>query len=209
MVELSIIHAKGRHAFALKFITRGHNRRIKVIKNFVQRNLGNKIVVVGVSASGKSVFARKLAQKINIPLIFVDAIMWQTGWSYIGDAETAKKLDEESSKPKWIIEGYIVKEVRNVIFERADSIIYLDYHPLVASLRYIQRWWMHRKNPRPELAGSPEKFSWKFLRLVWTKGETVSLNRFLAQSKDQNKIITLCSPKEAKRFLSSVGIAEV
>jgi len=170
----------------------------------VVQSLGKRIVIVGVSASGKSVFSRKLATKTHLPLIFVDAIMWKPHWEYIGDEETTKRLDEESSKPKWIIEGYIVKEVRNVIFERADSIIYLDYHPLVASLRYIQRWWMHRENPRPELAGSPEKFSWKFLRLVWTKGETVSLNRFLAQSKDQNKIIKLASPKEAKNFLSNL-----
>lgn len=161
-------------------------------------------MVVGVSASGKSVFARKLAQKINLPLIFVDAIMWQTGWSYIGDAETVKKLNEESAKSEWIIEGYIVKEARSFVFERANSIIYLDYHPLVAPLRYIQRWWMHRKNPRPELEGSPEKFSWKFLKLVWTKGETVSLNKFLAQLKDQTKIIKLTSPKKAKDFLSNI-----
>ncbi|TSD06323.1 MAG: adenylate kinase [Parcubacteria group bacterium Greene0714_7] len=173
------------------------------------QNLGKRIVIVGVSASGKSVFARKLAQKINLPLIFVDAIMWQTGWSYIGDVETAKKLDEVSSASEWIIEGYIVKEARSFVFERADSIIYLDYHPLIASLRYIQRWWMHRKNSRPELAGSPEKFSWKFLKLVWTKGEAVSLNRFLAQLKDKNKIIKLHSPKEAKHFLSHARITEV
>lgn len=161
-------------------------------------------MVVGVSASGKSVFARKLAQKINLPLIFVDAIMWQTGWSYIGDAETVKKLNEESAKSEWIIEGYIVKEARPFVFERAESIIYLDYHPLVAPLRYIQRWWMHRENPRPELEGSPEKFSWKFFKLVWTKGEAVSLNKFLAQLKDQTKIIKLTSPKKAKDFLSNI-----
>lgn len=131
----------------------------------------------------------------------MDAIMWQAGWDYIGDEETAKKLNEISSKLEWIIEGYIVKEARSLVLERADSIIYLDYHPLVASLRYIQRWWMHRKNPRPELPGSPDKFKPKFLKLIWTKGEAISLKKFLAQVKDQSKIIKLSSPKEAKDFL--------
>lgn len=166
--------------------------------------LRNKIVVVGVSASGKSVFARRLATKVNLPIVFMDAIMWKPGWNYIGDEETVKKLNEESAKPRWIIEGYIAKGARSFVFERAESIIYLDYHPLVASLRYIQRWWMHKKNPRSELEGSPEKFSWKFLKLVWTKGETASLNKFLAQLKDQTKIIKLASPKEAKNFLSNI-----
>lgn len=171
--------------------------------------LGKKILIVGVSASGKSTFARKLAEKTKLPLVLVDAIMWKPNWEYIGDAETAKALEEASAQPEWIIEGYIVKEARSVVLERADSIIYLDYSSVVSSLRYIMRWWMHRKHPRPELAGCPEKFSWKFLKLVWSKGETVSLNKFLSQMNDQDKIIKLHSPKEAQRFLYHVSSMEV
>ncbi len=168
------------------------------------RTLGNKIVVVGVSASGKSTFARNLAGKLNLPPILMDAIMWKPGWVYIGDDATVEKLKEEGVKPRWIIEGYISKDARTFLFEKADTIIYLDYHPLVASLRYIQRWWTHRHDPRPELEGCPEKFSFKFLKLVWTKGEAVSLNKFLAAVEQQTKIITLNSPKEAQEFLESV-----
>lgn len=166
------------------------------------KNLGSKILVLGVSASGKSTFARKLAEKTGLPVIFVDAIMWKQNWKYIGDIETAKRLDEESAKPQWIIEGYIVKEARAFVFERADAIIYLDYPRVVASFRYIQRWWIHRKNPRPEIEGSPEKFSWKFLKLVWKKGEAISLDGFLVKA-DQTKILRLTSPKEAKNFLKN------
>lgn len=166
--------------------------------------LGNKIVVVGVSAAGKSTFSRKLAESLNLPLTLMDSIMWKPGRDYIGDDETVRKLDEASSQSGWIIEGYISKEARTFIFDRADSIIYLDYSPLTSSWRYIKRWWKHRKNPRPELEGSPEKFDFKFLKLVWTKGEAISLNHYLKEVKPQSKIITLCSPKEAKKFLEGV-----
>lgn len=165
------------------------------------RNLGKKIVVVGVSASGKSSFARELGAKTNLPIIFVDSIMWKPGWNYIGDEETAKQLDKESAGSEWIIEGYITKNARAFIFERADTIIYLDYSSIVSSWRYIKRWWKHRKNPRPELEGSPEKFSFKFLKLVWTKGETWSLDKFLAQIPNQDKIIKIHSPREADALL--------
>jgi adenylate kinase family enzyme len=167
-------------------------------------NLGNKIVVVGVSASGKSTFTKKLALKTNLPATFMDAIMWKPGWVYIGDEETIKKLDEVSLTDKWIIEGYISKNARTFLFGRADSIIYLDYSPWVSSWRYIKRWWKHRKNARPELEGSPEKFSFKFLKLVWTKGEAISLNKFLNTDENQNKIIKLSSPKETKAFLDNL-----
>lgn len=168
------------------------------------QTLGNKIVVVGVSASGKSTFSRKLGEKTGLPVTFMDAIMWLPGWNYVGDEAVVKRLDEISVQPQWIIEGYIVTKARTFIFERADSIIYLDYSPLTSSWRYLKRWWKHRKNPRPELEGNPEKFSFKFLKLVWTKGEAVSLEKFLMGVPDQSKILKLTSPKETRSFLNSL-----
>lgn len=166
--------------------------------------LGRKIVVVGVSASGKSTFSRKLSIKTNLPLVLMDSIMWTPGWNYIGDAETVKKLEDISAEEEWIIEGYIPKDARTRIFERADTIIHLDYRPLVSVIRYVKRWLRHRKDPRPELEGSPEKFSFKFLKLVWTKGEDISLNKFLARVTPQDKIIRFNSPRETKIFLNNI-----
>lgn len=166
--------------------------------------LGNKIVIVGVSASGKSTFARQLSAKKYLPAIFMDEIMWNPGWQYIGDSETVRKLEKVSVSDSWIIEGYVTKEARAFIFDRADKIIYLDYAPWVSAFRYIKRWWKHRKEPRPELQGSPEKFDFNFLKLVWTKGEAVPLNKYLAEVIDQTKIIKLVSPKETKRFLKQL-----
>lgn len=170
----------------------------------MKTEIGKKIVIVGVSASGKSTFARKLSEKAELPLFLTDSVMWNPGWQYIGDEETVRKLREIAAKEEWIIEGYISKEVRTFLFDRADTIIYLDYPPMVATLRYLKRWIKHRKDPRPELEGSPEKFDWKFLKLVWTKGEAISLNKFLTQVKDKDKIITFTSVRQAKAFLESV-----
>mgnify|MGYP001559648942 FL=1 len=167
-------------------------------------NFGKRIAVVGVSASGKSTFARKLAEKTKLPLFLMDSIMWNPGWQYVGDEKTVEKLHEIGSQEEWILEGYIDKKARPFIFERADTIIYLDYPPIVATLRYLQRWLKHRKNPRPELEGSPEKFDWKFMKLVWKKGEAVSLNKFLNQISNQNKIIKLTSVQQTKKFLKSI-----
>ncbi len=142
-------------------------------------NLGRKIVIVGISAVGKSTFARELAVKTKLPLVHTDAFMWKPGWNYIGDDATVNELNGASSMSEWIIEGYISQEARQFVFDRADTIIYHDYPSIVAVCRYIQRWLRHRKTPRPELQGSPEKFSFKFLMLVWGKGEQSLSTRFL------------------------------
>ena len=167
-------------------------------------NLGTKIVIVGVSASGKSTFARKLGNNLHLPVTFMDAIMWKSGWNYIGDEETVKKLHEVSEGNEWIIEGYISKGARTFLFDRADTIIYLDYSRITGVVRYLKRWWNHRNTPRPELEGSPDKFDWKYLKLIWNKGEAISLNKFLAEVSNQDKIIRLSSPREARGFLEGI-----
>lgn len=156
--------------------------------------LGKRISIVGVSASGKSTFARKLAAKTGLPLVHVDSIMWKPGWQHLGDDETAKKLIEVTLGAEWVLEGYITKAARDTLFERADSIIYLDYPPFVAAGRYIKRWWKHRKQPRPELEGSPEEFSLDALVRIWRKGEAISLREALRRLSDPQKIIVLKSP---------------
>ena len=161
-----------------------------------------KIVVVGVSASGKSILSRKLAKKTGLPLFHMDEIMWNKGWRYIGDQETISELREISNKDCWIIDGYITTDARSFVFERADIIIYLDYRPSLLCWRYIKRCIKHFRNPRPELPGSPDKFSWKFCKLVWTKGEAISLIKNIEKIIPKNKIIVLKSPQESKSTLN-------
>lgn len=163
----------------------------------------NKVVVVGVSASGKSTFARKLAEKTGLPLTHMDAIMWQPGWEYLGDEYTNQKLFELSNGEHWIIEGYITTDARTFLFEEADQIIYLDYSRLTCGWQYLKRWWKHRQNPREELPGSPDSFSIKFLWLVFTKGEAKTLDTFLNQA-DRSKIVILRTLKEAESYLYGI-----
>jgi adenylate kinase family enzyme len=166
--------------------------------------IGKKIAVVGVLAAGKTTFARKLAQKTHLPLILIDSVMWKAGWEFVGTEETAQRLDEESSKPEWIIEGFLVKNARIPVLGRADTIIFLDYSAHVRIWRYFKRWWKHRKNPRPELEGSPERFTFKSLETSWTKAEMRYIGDFIAQPQYADKIVTLRSPREAEEFLKSL-----
>ena len=170
----------------------------------METKIGKRIAIVGVSASGKSTFARKLSEKTRLPLFLMDSMMWNPGWQYVGDEETVRKLKEIGAKEEWIIEGYVSKEARTFLFDRADTIMYLDYPPRVATFRYLKRWFKHRKDPRPELEGSPEKFDWKFLKLVWTKGEAISLNKFLARVQNRDKLIRFTTVKQTETFLKNI-----
>lgn len=171
----------------------------------MERNkLGNKIVVLGVSASGKSTFARRLATKMKLPLIHIDELMWKPGWQYIGDEETIRLIKEVSEKDSWIIEGYIEKGAQPDLFNKSDTLVYLDYPAWLPALRYIKRWWQHRTEPRPELPGCPERFSFDFLKRVYLKKEVYRLEQLFKKVDYSAKIIRLKSPKQAEKLLQSL-----
>jgi len=164
-----------------------------------------KIVIVGASAAGKTTFARALSEKINIPATFMDEIMWNPGWNYVGDQQVKSTLDEIVGTQQWLIEGYIANAARANLFTQADQIIYLDYSGWIMAWRYIKRTLQYRKNPRPELPGSPETFSWKFLKLVFTKGETLKLEELFRKNPEINsKVLRFRTPKQASMYIKEL-----
>lgn len=171
----------------------------------MENNLGNKIVVLGVSASGKTTFARKLSEKTGLPVTYMDEVMWRPGWKYIGDVETAAQIEKVSNNDSWIIEGFIDKNSQKSLFEKADTLLYLDYPGWLSAWRYIKRWLKHRKTPRPELPDSPEKFSLEFLLRVYKKKEVYRLEKLFKAVDFSAKTIRFKSPKEAKQFLVQLG----
>ncbi len=166
--------------------------------------LSKKIVVLGVSASGKTTFARKLGEKTGLPVTYMDEVMWRPGWKYVGDEETTAHIRTTSQGEAWIIEGYIDKNAQQALFEKADTLLYLDYSGWLSAWRYIKRWWKHRKNPRPELPDSPEKFSFEFLLRVYKKKEVYRLEKLFRTVDFSSKIIRFKSPNEATQFLKSL-----
>tara|TARA_B100001989_G_C24528031_1_gene459848 strand:+ start:740 stop:1252 length:513 start_codon:yes stop_codon:yes gene_type:complete len=163
-----------------------------------------KILIQGVSASGKTTFGEKLAHKLQRPVIMVDEIMWKPNWVYVGDEETAKKLKKVTSKEAWIIEGYIVGLVRQDVFDQADLILYLDYSGWFSAYRYMLRFIKHRNDPRPEILGCPEKFSLEFLWRVFKKKEVYKVEKLIRENNYESKVVRFKKPSEAKKYLDNL-----
>jgi adenylate kinase family enzyme len=91
----------------------------------------NRVVVIGTSCVGKTIFARSLAEALSCPHVELDALYWQSNWTPRPPEEFRKLVAQELSQDCWITDGnYSV--VRDLIWSRATTVIWLNYgFPLV------------------------------------------------------------------------------
>ena len=54
--------------------------------------LGRRIVIWGVTGSGKTTLARELAERLGVPHIQLDAIFWKPNWVETPDEEFRAKV---------------------------------------------------------------------------------------------------------------------
>ena len=100
-----------------------------------------RALVMGSTGSGKSTFARALAQRIGAAHIEQDALNWDPGWVNLSQTDP-EKLRERARKAvaaeNWTSCGnYSV--IRRTMLERTTHLIWLDYSRPVIMRRVISR----------------------------------------------------------------------
>ncbi|MCX6642578.1 MAG: adenylate kinase, partial [Candidatus Bathyarchaeota archaeon] len=88
--------------------------------------------------------AKKLSEKLCLDFIELDALHWEPNWVEAPDAIFRKRVETAISSERWVVAGNY-KIVRDLIWSRADALIWLDY-PLETifwwlTRRTFKRWW--------------------------------------------------------------------
>ncbi|MBM7645581.1 adenylate kinase family enzyme [Scopulibacillus daqui] len=128
-----------------------------------------KIMVIGVSAGvGKSTFAKKLGEALNINVYHLDALYWKPGWVEAAAEEFEAAQRAIINRDQWIIEGNY-SGTFDIRFDRADTIFYLELPLYVCLYRVFKRWLMNIGKTRPDMGeGCKEKLDWPFLKFICT-----------------------------------------
>ena len=92
----------------------------------LNRVLGQKIIILGCSGSGKSTFARALAAKTGLPLVHLDNVWWRADGTHVSREEFDRALAALLQDERWILDGDYSRtyEVR---IQAADTVVFLDY----------------------------------------------------------------------------------
>lgn len=98
----------------------------------------NRIVVVGATGSGKTTLAGKIAQRLSIPHTETDSIYWRPNWDPIPLDEFRLRMETITRREQWVIDGNYSK-VRDLVWSRADTLVWLDYPFLLVFWRLLKR----------------------------------------------------------------------
>jgi adenylate kinase family enzyme len=100
-----------------------------------------RIVVTGTSGAGKTTLARKLAARLDLPHIELDAINWQAGWRDLltdDPDEFTNRVAREVEADAWVIDGDYGL-TRAIVWPRATHLVWLDYARPVIMAQVIGR----------------------------------------------------------------------
>lgn len=119
-----------------------------------------RIVVIGSSGSGKTTLARRLATVLDLPYLEMDSVFHRDGLADKAHDEFLPILDRFTDAERWVVDGnYTRHGTRDVVWPKADTVIWLDPPRWRAMSRVVQRT-IRRVLLREELwPGVKEPFS--------------------------------------------------
>ena len=176
-----------------------------------------RVSVVGNSGSGKSTFARRLAEVIGAPHVEIDAINHLPGWEQLDRAELCERLGPVAATDTWVIDGnYAECVVDGPVWARADTVVWLDLpratvmRQLVArSVRRVLRrevlWNGNRERIGSLVAWDPER---SIIRWAWTRHRTYA-ERYASAATSPRfahlRFVRLWSHTEADAWIASLS----
>jgi adenylate kinase family enzyme len=101
-----------------------------------------RVSVVGNCGSGKTTFARQLARRLGCAHIELDAIHWGPDWTPLPTESFRQQVASRLEAESWVVDGNY-HLVRDLVWERADAVAWLDYSLAIIlgrlALRTIRR----------------------------------------------------------------------
>jgi hypothetical protein len=173
-----------------------------------------RIVIVGRTGSGKTTLARELAAALDVPHVELDALYFGPRFSTVPLSVLRERTSAAVAGDRWVTDGN-KSAVRDLVWPRADTIIWLDY-PLVVSLWRLGRRALWRASVlRMEAAETGGKRGLPSQFLAGAKGVLLALRTHMRQRREYPRmfaapenqhlaVVRLRSPRATRRWLARV-----
>ncbi len=169
--------------------------------------------VVGNSGAGKTHLARRLAQRLGLPRIELDALHHRPGWTPAPTQELRAELGAllDAAADGWVVDGNYRRLVGDLL--QPDTYVWLDYPKSVVMSRVVRRtlgrgllrrelWNGNRERLSSMLRREPED---NIVLWSWTRHERYRRDYEAKSAGDREATwVRLRSPREAERWLAAL-----
>lgn len=165
-----------------------------------------RILIIGCGGAGKSTLARKLGEKLDLPIVHLDQIWWAPGnWQHREREEFDQLVLAELEKPRWIMDGNFNRTIP-MRLAKCDTVIYLDVGRMTCLLSWIGRVIKNWGHARADMApGCKEWFDPEMAQWIWNFNKQNRENYYrLLNEAEGVETIVLKNRRMVKRFLKSL-----
>src|SRR5918912_2891277 len=110
-----------------------------------------RILILGRTGSGKTTLARELAAALDVPHVELDSLYFGPDFSTAPLPVLRARTSAAIAGERWVTDGN-KRAVRDLVWPRADTVVWLDY-PVRVSLRRLSKRAVRRTTSLAARAG--------------------------------------------------------
>jgi adenylate kinase family enzyme len=96
-------------------------------------------VIASASGNGKSTIGRRLADRLGVPFVELDALVHGPNWTETPDAELRRVVEPIVHSDGWVIDGTYPRKLGSLVLDSADTVVWLDLPVRIWLPRLLRR----------------------------------------------------------------------
>lgn len=155
--------------------------------------------------------ASRLARRLGCPHIELDALFWEANWKPVPDPVFRERVAKATAGDSWVADGNYTGKARDILWPRADTLVWLDYAFCVIMWRLAVRtfgraarrevlWGNNQEDLRTDLFSRESLFLWALQ--TYGKNRKNFPELFRQAEYAHLQIVRLRSPRLAEEWLN-------